>query len=275
MGLKTYVINLEKSTVRRKHMVDQLAPYPFLDVEFLKAIDGRLLTEEERHTRFDYVRSKKLYGRTLNAGEVGCALSHRKVYQTLLNGDQEYALVLEDDISIKRDLNTLDLSKVDKILRTKRPRVLMLSGDYCFYRKRPYIRIYSAVGAYAYLINRAAARLILNKIHPCCVADEWLYYKRKGLQLYAVYPYMIDANIHMDILSSDVKQDTWGIDRSQMAIKEIILGGFTGIIKKLFKRYDHFEYKVRVVGNKVVGRKKTRRETRRLKKQQQAKRFQP
>lgn len=275
MGLKTYVINLEKSTVRRQHMADQLAPYPFLDVEFLKAIDGRLLTEEERCARFDYARSKKLYGRTLNAGEVGCALSHRKVYQTLLDENRDYALVLEDDISIKRDLNTLDLASVDRILRTKRPRVLMLSGDYCFYRKRPFIRIYSAVGAYAYLINRAAARLILEKTHPCCVADEWLYYKRKGLQLYAAYPYMIDANINMDLLSSDVKQDTWGIDRSQMAIKEIILGGITGVIKKLFKRYDHFEYKVRVVGNKVVGRKLTPREKRRLKKQQQAKQFQP
>lgn len=267
MGLKTYVINLEKSTIRRKYMEDLLSPYDFLDVEFVKAIDGRLLSEEERHARFDYARSKKLYGRTLNAGEVGCALSHRMTYQQLLNENLAYALVLEDDIAIQRDLGSLDLAGVDKILRTRRPRVLMLSGDYCFYRKKPMMRVYSAVGAYAYLINRAAAQLILKKTHPCCVADEWLYYKRKGLKLYAVYPYMIDANVNMEVLSSDVKQDTWGIDRSQMAIKEIIIGAITGIIKKTFKRYDHFEYKVRVVGNVIVARKKTKRELRRAKRQ--------
>ena len=78
---------------------------------------------------------------------------------------------------------------------------------------------------------------------------------------------MIDANVNMEVLSSDVKQDTWGIDRSQMAIKEIIIGAITGIIKKTFKRYDHFEYKVRVVGNVIVARKKTKRELRRAKRQ--------
>ena len=83
MLLKTYIINLEKSTVRKQYMQELLSPYQFLDVEFVKAIDGRLLSEEERALRFDYVRSKKVYGRTLNAGEVGCALSHRKVYERI------------------------------------------------------------------------------------------------------------------------------------------------------------------------------------------------
>ena len=239
-------------------MEDLLSVYDFLEIVFLKAIDGRQLSDEELHLRFDYARSKKLYGRILNAGEVGCALSHRKVYEDLVSGDVPYALVLEDDIAVQRDLNLLDLSIIDKLLRSARPRVLMLSGDYCYYRKRPVIKIYSAVGAYAYIINKAAAKLILRKVHPCCVADDWLYYKRKGLRLYAVYPYMIDANVNMALLSSDVKQDTWGIDRSKMSLKEVIIGAMTGATKKLFKHFDHFEYKVRVVGNVIVERKKKR-----------------
>ena len=258
MALKTYIINLEKSTIRKQYMQKLLEPYSFLDVEFIKAIDGRLLSEKERQTLFDYGKSRKLYGRTLNAGEVGCALSHRKVYERLLQENAPYALVVEDDISIQRDLNLIDFRKINTVLSSSRPRALMLSGDYCYYRKKPVIRIYSAVGAYAYIINKAAAKLILTKVHPCCVADDWLYYKRKGLQLFAIYPYMIDANVNMELLSSDVKQDTWGIDRSQMALKEVIIGAITGVTKKVFKHFDHFEYKVRVVGNVIVERKKRR-----------------
>ena len=118
MKVKTFIINLEKSAIRRQYMQDLLSPYPFLDVVFVKAIDGRLLSEEERSSRFDYAKSKKVYGRSLNAGEVGCALSHRKVYELLLENTEPYALVLEDDIAIQKDLNLLPLDKIDKIITT-------------------------------------------------------------------------------------------------------------------------------------------------------------
>lgn len=256
MRLKTFIINLEKSAVRNKYMKDLLSPYPFLDIEFLKAIDGRLLSDEERSSRFDYAKSKKVYGRTLNAGEVGCALSHREVYETLLKRNEPYALVLEDDIAIQRNLNLLPLEEIDKIMRSSRPRAFMLSGDFSFYRKKPVIRIYSAVGAYAYIINKAAAKRILAIKPPYCVADDWMLYKRKGLRLFAVYPYMIDANLNMELLSSDVQQDTWGIDRSQMSLIENILRAVSSFPVKIFKRYDHYEYKTFIFKNEVRKRNK-------------------
>lgn len=259
MRLKTYIINLEKSTIRKQYMQELLKPYTFLDVEFIKAIDGRLLSEEERKTLFDYQKSRKLYGRVLNEGEVGCALSHRKVYEELLRGKDLYALVLEDDVAIQRDLNSLDLSKVDKVLNSTKPRVLMMSGDYCYYRKRPIIKTVFALGAYAYIINKAAARLILEKTRACCVADDWVYYRRIGLRLFAVYPYMIDANLNMELLSSDVKQDTWGINRSQMPFKENLFRAITGITLKFFKRIDHFEYKIFIYQNTIYPIKLKRR----------------
>ena len=240
-------------------MEDLLSPYSFLDIEFLKAIDGRVLSDEERALRFDYDGSKKVYGRTLNAGEVGCALSHRSVYERVLKGSEPYALVFEDDIAIQHDLNLMPLEKIDKTMRSSRPRVLMLSGDFSFYRKRPVIKIYSAVGAYAYLINKAAAKRILSINPPCCVADDWLYYKRKGLRLYAVYPYMVDANLNMETLSSDVKQDTWGIDRSQMSLKENIMRALSSFPVRMFKYFDHYQFKTLVWHNKVFNTRKKRK----------------
>ena len=256
MKLKTYVINLERSTVRKQYMKDLLSPYDFLDIEFMKAIDGRILTEEERHSGFDYDESVNLYGRNLNAGEIGCALSHRKVYKLLLDSDRSYALVLEDDIKILRNLNSLDLKGIDSLLNDGEPRVMMLSGDYGYYKKQPIARLYSAVGAYAYIINKAAASLIMAINPPCSVADDWMFYKRKGLKLYAAYPYMVDANVNMELLGSDVKQDSWSIDRSKMPLKEIMIGAYTGIVKRLFKLFGHFEYKVRVLDDIVVDNSK-------------------
>lgn len=252
MGLKTYIVNLEKSMVRKQYMQELLSGYKFLEVEFVKAIDGRLLSEDERRSRFDYARCKDLYGRTLNAGEVGCALSHRKAYSELLKSDCQYALILEDDISIIRDLSSLDLAAIDELLTVQAPRALMLSGDYWYYKKKGIAKLFTASGAYAYIINRAAASRILAINPPCCVADDWTFYKRNGLKLFAVNPYMIDANMKMDLLSSDVMQDSWTIDRSNMSKKEVLIGGLVGIIKRAFKLCHHFESKVRVIDNVIV-----------------------
>lgn len=256
MKLKTYVINLEKSTVRRQYMQDLLSGFEFLDLEFVKAIDGRSLSDEALHTRFDFKKSRALYGKTMNAGEVGCVLSHRKVYQTLLDSEDPYALVLEDDISVVRDLNLLDLEAIDKIANSDRPRSILLSGDYSYFKRKPVVRVYAANGAYAYIINREAAKRILSINAPCNLADDWKFYKRKGVKLFAVYPYMIDANTNMELLGSDVKQDIWSIDRSKMSLKEVFIQAYTSIIERLFRIFNHYEYKVRIYNNQIVERLK-------------------
>ena len=252
MKLKTYVINLEKSTVRRHYMESLLSNFDFLDVEFIKAVDGRLLTEKERQSLFDCDTSRSLYGKTLNAGEIGCALSHRKVYETFLESAAPFALVLEDDITILRDLHKLNLKRIDEVVNNPGAKALMLSGDYWYYRRKDIVRLYAAVGAYAYIVNRDAARKILSITPPCCVADDWLFYKRHGVKLFAVHPYMVDANMNMDLLGSDVKQDDWSNNRALMSLKENILSAFAGLMKRSFKLFHHFENKTRIIDNVIV-----------------------
>lgn len=251
MKLKTFVVNLERSTVRKQYMEELLQPYSFLDVEFIKAVDGRLLSEEEINSQFDFNRSRKLYGKTITAGEVGCTLSHRKIYKQIVDDNIPYALLLEDDIAVKRDLNQIDFEAIDKVMDSPFPRVMMLSGDYCYLRKRPIVRIYFALGTYAYIINKAAASLLLTKVGPYCVADDWLYYRRKGLKLFAVYPYVIDANVNMDLLGSEINQEIWGINRSKMPLSENLFRYYAGFMVRVFKHFNHFEYKTLVYKNKV------------------------
>ena len=114
--IKTYIINLKKSVKRHDYMQSILSPYSFIDIHFIEAVDGRTLSEEEVEQAFDNKNTIKHYGRKLNRGEIGCTLSHRKCYATLLESDAPYALILEDDIKIMRDLSIVQDIDLDTIM---------------------------------------------------------------------------------------------------------------------------------------------------------------
>lgn len=250
----TYIINLETSTVRKECMQGLLLPYHFLNLQFISAVDGRKLSEYELRAAFDYKKCLQHYGRMLNAGEIGCTLSHRKCYSQFLSSSHAYAMVLEDDIHPMHDLSELQEIDLEKILNVNDPVVLLLSGDYWYWRKtKPITSVYDAVGAYAYFINRAAADRILSIDKPYNVADDWALYKSLGIRLKAVNPYLVDANVNMGILGSDVSQDKWGIDRRLMSYSEVLLSYKSAILKRLLKMVGNFESKIRVIQNKVVG----------------------
>ena len=256
MKIHVRIINLERSTVRKAYMDALLAEYKdIFDIDYVPAIDGRLMSESVRENVFDYGRSLLHYGRRMNAGEVGCALSHRKCYTEMLDANDLYCLILEDDVYVVRDLHQLDIEAIDALANSPKPRVIYLSGDYWYFRKKSLMPVYSAVGAYAYIINRAAAELILSIDKPYSVADDWMVYKRLGVRLYAVNPYMLDANVNMELLSSDVKQDDWGINRKLMSKKEVFVGYLTGAVKKFLKATGKFEYKTNIFENKVAPKK--------------------
>ena len=225
-------------------MQELLQNYEFLDIEFMKAIDGRLMSDTQRKASFDYDASMKHYGRYLNEGEVGCALSHRLCYKALLDSDSPFAMVLEDDISVIRDWNSLPWDDITRTLDVSRPRVLFLSGDYWRLSSSSITRVFDAVGAYAYIINRAAAEAIMGIKAPFVVADDWLAYKRLGIKLFAVYPYAADANL-VEGLDSDVQQDSWMTNHSLMSKGELLRRAFPAFVKRIMKRVGLFESKYR------------------------------
>lgn len=250
--ITAYIINLKKSVKRHDYMQSILSPYSFINIHFIEAVDGRTLSEEEVEQAFDNKNTIKHYGRELNRGEIGCTLSHRKCYATLLESDAPYALILEDDIKIMRDLSIVQDINLDAIMNTQIPTILFLSGDYWYYKRRKIVSVYGAVGAYAYLINKAAAQQILSHSQPYNVADDWFCYKKWGLQYKAIYPYIIDANVDMDSFPSDVNQDQWGNEKHLMSKKAILQSYWQGCIKRLLAACGHFEAKIRVIDNKVV-----------------------
>lgn len=255
MKIQTYIINLEKSVIRKEYMNNLLSIYSFLDIHYVKGVEGKKLSGDEVLERFDKDRCLKRYGRRLNLGEIGCTLSHRECYEQLLSTSYDYVLILEDDIHPMRDLSELLQIDIDNILNVDKPVILFLSGDYWYLkheRRQSVVSVFSAVGSYAYFINRAAAKCILSIKRPYYTADDWMVYKTLGVRLKAVKPYMIDANVDMDLLGSDVLQEQWGINRKLMSCKNVLESYSTALIKRFLSGIGHFESKIRVINNKVV-----------------------
>lgn len=244
--MKTWIINLKKDAERRAHMAQICKKYD-LDYEFVDAVYGKALTDTQIEDQFDRTLSYKRYGRVLNLGEIGCTLSHYKCYQNLLKSNEPYVLILEDDITIVGEMSVLP--QCANLLNSEDPIILFLSGDYWWYRKKNVngvcvTNVFDAVGSYAYLINRAAARLIIKlNTPPSCVADHWSLYRAQGIELKAIFPYVIDANIVS--FSSTIKQETFGENRTNMSIKMLIPAYWNAFVKKILLKTGRFVSKIR------------------------------
>ncbi len=101
-AIKIFVINLKQSKDRRTHVKNTLDPIG-LKYEFIDAIDGNNISDLEYQGAQQ--RSKKFiekfsYRKVFSRNEVGCALSHLKAYEKVVEGNFDYACILEDDFKI-------------------------------------------------------------------------------------------------------------------------------------------------------------------------------
>ena len=100
--LRRFVINLEHDHARRAHMQTQLEALG-LDAEFVPAVNGRALTPADR-ARYDRQKALRVYGVDMMDTEIGCYLSHYRLYERMVREDIPVALIMEDDIAISPDL---------------------------------------------------------------------------------------------------------------------------------------------------------------------------
>lgn len=193
--MKTYVINLAEAADRKVYMQRQLEKLPFLSSEFITAVDGRRMSEDERKRLFDAERFRKYYLREVRPGEIGCTLSHQKCYKKLAESADSCALILEDDIVVLKDIEKT-VKELEVMMATEEPRIVLLSGWYWYLGTRrvwehlKLARVYDAFLTHAYVINRSAARLLMEE-RPFITADDWRYIRRKGICLQAILPHLV------------------------------------------------------------------------------------
>jgi len=104
MNVKIFLINLDRRPDRLQYVQHQMERLN-LDFTRISAVDGQFLSMETQSLinieQFIIETKKKPV-----LGELGCALSHRKVWEKIIDENIEYALILEDDVKIKAELLT-------------------------------------------------------------------------------------------------------------------------------------------------------------------------
>jgi glycosyl transferase, family 25 len=181
MGIPVYVINLKHDLARRNHTTTQLND---LGIHFsiIDAVDGNQYSNEEIYNNNDFeVWKCGALSRYLLKGEIGCALSHLRIYKKIIDEDIEMACILEDDnefagefkfflekenlITANWDLLYLGHNSKIPLCETKETQSINKKKMDLkeFFIGTP---LEIPLGSYAYLIRKETARILLNKAYP-------------------------------------------------------------------------------------------------------------
>lgn len=96
--MKIYLINLDRAAERLSWFRQQIDGKG-LDLIRVAAVDASRLDEAE----LDRWRALSSGQKSLSPPEIGCMLSHRKVWELIVQGTDEWAFVAEDDIHLTAD----------------------------------------------------------------------------------------------------------------------------------------------------------------------------
>lgn len=174
--IKTYLINLD----RRKDRLDTFLQSPmsklFGGLERYSAFDGKNLdlSGESRislHTRDNIRRGFRRSHFEINTkGACGASFSHIGVWKTFLETEEDYCLVLEDDIYLREE--DFELARV---LKDRIPREfdIWILGYHPYsatadrYMKgSPWGKVKRFTGAHCYILSRKGAEALLKECFP-------------------------------------------------------------------------------------------------------------
>lgn len=100
-----YVINLPRDVARLQGAREELGRAQ-IAFETVPGVDGLNLSKDDL-AAYDPRLARRRFGRLLLAGQIGCALGHRRALQRFLQSEAAVGLVCEDDLACGADLGAL------------------------------------------------------------------------------------------------------------------------------------------------------------------------
>ena len=200
--MKIIVISLIDAHQRRAQIQAQLSAHN-LPFTWLDAVDGRQWSDDELS---QFIDKKALYKNLSHkpiAGSIGCHLSHMKAYETLLSSDDEAMLILEDDAIIDKALPhyiedlSQAISQIDILFlcdrRKNRPAIEIGKIGKDGEQASICVKRFSNIGTTGYVINRRAARYLLDNhknfgIEIDCLLNRWWQH---GLAVATIKPNLV------------------------------------------------------------------------------------
>jgi GR25 family glycosyltransferase involved in LPS biosynthesis len=179
--MKIFVITLENSIDRQKSIKLQFQKinFPF---EFIYGIDGKKLSKAELNQYYDDAIAKKYCGRSLELGEIGCAISHRLVYKKMIDENIDRAIILEDDALLENDftlvINLLSKLRINKFvikldLHNEMKKIILPCHKIWLNNKYKIVHSTTTGFARGYYIDYMAAIAMLEFKKIFFFADSW------------------------------------------------------------------------------------------------------
>lgn len=215
--MKTYIINLKESHERRKRVLEEVAKYPFMDVELVEGVNGRKLTQQETDQQFDVKTFECRYRRMPQPGEIGCTLSQRLCYQKLLDSTEEVALILEDDVFfVSPDAVEPVITESARLIAGKEAGMVLFTPEHIYYRKGQHLigeytlyKVVEGFGTWTYLINRKAAERILRIKSPSIIADDFHFLREQGINIRFVFPCITVGLSNTCVVTGEIENERW------------------------------------------------------------------
>lgn len=207
--MKIFVINLARSTERRKCIEQQLSLLN-LEYEIVEAVDGSQLSYT------DIMKETRPLNYALSCGEVGCALSHINIYKKIVSEGIPMALVLEDDALIDHitveamsEIEERNISFPTVTLLTEGPKYIDKPLHKSDKKKHFIYEVLEATCSHGYVLNNSAAFRMANFLYPVwMVADKWQVLKEYSVcKVEAVIPPVIRKTSHADNSTIQIDKD--------------------------------------------------------------------
>ncbi|XPF93473.1 glycosyltransferase family 25 protein [Colwellia sp. RE-S-Sl-9] len=204
-----FVINLDRSLDRLKSSESQLKDCGF-KFERISAVDGKELVSDEIQKHYCKKKNNKEYHKELTRGEIGCYLSHRKVWQKIVDDKIEYAIILEDDFAIEGNINKT-ISTLNRIdfewdyikLATYKKRTRNIAFSQPINNMHLVLFNKAMAGTCAQAVSYSGAKkLLLNSAQFGRPIDiDLQYWWEKNIELFALlpYPFAPDLSLASDI----------------------------------------------------------------------------
>ncbi|MFZ7157168.1 glycosyltransferase family 25 protein [Avibacterium avium] len=205
-----------KSSPRRELIAKHLHSLG-LNFEFFDAVYGKSLSQDELDkVDFDFYPNFSNIKKDLTLGEIGCAMSHIKLYEYMVLNNINSAVILEDDAIVPHNFEKLLLSALCKM--PKKGDILFLfhgkAKVFPFMRNLPdryRLARYrtpsrkskrAIIGGVGYILTINGARKLLNIAYPVRMPADFLtgLLQNSGLIAYGIEPSCIFTGLsHSEI----------------------------------------------------------------------------
>ena len=200
---KIFIVNLKKDKKRREHIISELKKQKLDNYEIIDAINGHEFDEKEiKKNTFKNKKNLNPWNTKISPSQIGCALSHIKIYKKFIKTDYDFALVLEDDAIFIEKFNK---NLIDFIIDNfkYRKQIILLSEIKEFYskpinkiEKYELVDVTNAFFTHSYFISKSAAQSIISFNYPVkTIADNFVLFKLYcGIKINGINPIVVDQD---------------------------------------------------------------------------------